>query len=37
MKVFLKGNADDFARGSSDRSVVDEVIALGGVVRFVPS
>ncbi len=36
LKVFLKGNADDFARGSSDRSVVDEVIALGGVVRFVP-
>jgi len=36
LKVFLKGNADDFARGSSDRGVVDEVIALGGVVRFVP-
>ena len=33
LSVFLKGDAYDFAGGRSDRSVVDEVIALGGILR----
>jgi len=35
-KVFIKGNDEDFLRGSSDRSVIDEIRSYGGVVTFVP-
>jgi phosphatidylserine/phosphatidylglycerophosphate/cardiolipin synthase-like enzyme len=36
LKVFIKGDEDDFRRGSSDRSVVNEISSYGGVVSFVP-
>lgn len=36
LKVVMKGTDDDFACGRSHREVVDEILALGGVVRFVP-
>lgn len=36
LKVFIKGNDQDFRRGTSDLSVVDEISNYGGVVTFVP-
>ena len=35
LKVVMRGTDDDFASGRSHREVVEEVLALGGVVRYV--
>ncbi|MHC1569662.1 MAG: phospholipase D-like domain-containing protein [Candidatus Syntropharchaeales archaeon] len=36
IKVFMKGDKEDFLRGLSDRDVVNQIRSLGGEVRFIP-
>ena len=36
VRVFIKGDDDDFTSGRSDRSVVDDIVGNGGKVTFVP-
>jgi len=36
LKVFMKGEKEDFSREISDRSVVEEIRSSGGEVKFIP-